>query len=227
MTDAADASPGNRWALLQALPDEERRELLASARRRRFARREVLFHAGDTGDSVHLIVSGLVAVYVTTPLGNTAILGLLGPGEAVGELALLTANTERTATAIALEPAETLAIRRDVFHAARERHRDVDRMLLEVLSDRVRILNQQLVDAYFEPAEKRLARCLVSLPGHTAAPGEARVVRLTQEQIAGLAGTSRATANRVLREFEEAGVVGLARGRVTILDPGRLEHLAR
>lgn len=224
---SASGAFDSRWELLRGLPDDERRELLASGRRRRFARREVLFHAGDTGDTIHLIVSGLVAVYVTTPLGNTAILGLLSPGEAVGELALLTGNTERTATAIALEPTETLSIRRDVFLRARERHRDVDRILIEVLAERVRVLNQQLVDAYFEPAEKRLARCLVALRDDTAGADGGQVVRLTQEQVAGLAGISRATANRVLREFEEAGVLGLARGRITIADPKRLAALAR
>ena len=55
-----------QFALLDGLDERERRELLATARRRRFGRREVVFHEGDPGDSVHLVVSGHLAVRVTT-----------------------------------------------------------------------------------------------------------------------------------------------------------------
>ena len=75
-----------RPSLFDLLPDDERRALLVSARRRRFARRETLFHEGDPGDSLHIIVSGLVVIRVTTPLGDVVTLTVHGPGESFGEL---------------------------------------------------------------------------------------------------------------------------------------------
>jgi CRP/FNR family transcriptional regulator, cyclic AMP receptor protein len=214
------------WPLLEVLDEEERRGVLASARRRRFARREVIFHAGDPGETLHLIVSGWVAVYVATPLGSAATFAMLGSGEAVGELALITAG-ERTATAIALQPTETLSLRRDQFEDLRRRHPGIDRLLVELLAERVRRLDQELVEAYFARAETRVARRLLRLARAMPERDGRRVVRLTQEDLAGLAGTSRATVNAALRDLEREGAIAVARGRVEVLDLELLAGRAR
>ena len=75
-----------------------------------------------------------------------------------------------------------------------------------------------MVEAHHVDAETRVRRRLVDL----AATYEGGVVPLTQEDIAAMAGTSRATVNRVLREEARLGVVALARGRTTVLEPGEL-----
>jgi CRP-like cAMP-binding protein len=203
------------WSLLESLTPEERRGVLAAGRRRRFARREVLFHRGDPGEAVHLIVSGTVAVYITTPTGSTAIFAVFGPGEAVGEMALIEAG-ERTATAIAVEASETLSLRRDQLDELRARHPQIDRMLVTLLAARVRRLNAALVDAFFASAETRVVRRLHSLAARTPEKGGVRTIRLTQEDLAGLAGTTRPTANKVLRELERTGAITLRRGRIEV-----------
>ena len=215
-----------QWALLQGLGEDERRDIIASARRRRFSRREVLFHAGDPGEALHLIISGWVAVDVTTPVGTTATFAVLGPDEAVGELALISPG-ERSATAIALEPTETLSLRRDQFEELRRRHLGTDRLLVELLAERVRRLDRELVEAYFVRAETRVVRRLLELARRMPDRDGRRVVRLTQEDLAGLAGTSRATVNRALRELEQAGVIAQAHGRVDVLDLALLADRGR
>lgn len=100
------------WQLLQVLPAEGRRQVLSAARRRRFRRNEVVFHVGDPGDTLHLIVSGHVAVRVTTPLGDCATVAVLGPGACFGELSLLS-PAPRSATVAALDALETLGLHRD------------------------------------------------------------------------------------------------------------------
>jgi CRP/FNR family cyclic AMP-dependent transcriptional regulator len=226
VTESAQSGAGSRWELLRALADDERRQVLASARRRSFRRREVLFHRGDPGDTVHLIVSGTVAVYVTTPTGSMAIFAVFGPGEAVGEMALVEAG-ERTATAIALELAETLSLRRDQFEELRGRHPQIDRMLVDLLAARVRRQNAHLVDAYFASAERRVIRRLAEISERVPDGGGIRTVRITQEDLAALAGTTRPTANKVLRELERAGTLALRRGRIEVLDLERLVARAR
>ncbi len=208
--------------LLETLGPEERRQVAAASRRRTFGRREVLFHRGDPGEAVHLITSGAVAVYVTTPLGSTAIFAVFGPGEAVGEMALIEAG-ERTATAIALEPTETLSLRRGQFEELRRDHPQIDRVLVHLLAARVRRQNEDLVDAYFASAETRVIRRLHAIASRLPAEGEMRTIRLTQEDVAALAGTTRPTANRVLRDLERAGILVLHRGRIQVI---RLERLA-
>jgi CRP-like cAMP-binding protein len=215
------------WSVLAGLGEEERRQVLATARRRRFRRQEVIFHAGDPGEALHLIATGRVAVYVTTPLGSTATFAVLGPGEAVGELALVSPRAERTATAIALEPTETLSLRREQFEALRKAHPSVDRLLVELLAARVRQLDADLVEAFFTAAETRVLRRVARLADQYGDAGGRAVIYLTQEDLAGLAGTSRATVNRALRSAQDAGILALRRGSIELLDLDALKRRAR
>ncbi len=208
-----------RWELLRDVPDAEVRRVLSIARRRTFARGEVVFHEHDPADSLHLIARGRVAVRITTPLGDTALLALRGPGEAFGELALVSGpEALRSATVEALEPVETHAVYRREFDALRREHPQVGEVLVALLADAVRRTNGLLLDAYYAPAETRVLRRLAEL----AAAAPAGEVRLTQEDLASLAGTSRATVNRVLRDAQRRGTVELARSRVRVADPAAL-----
>ena len=75
-----------RWPLLAGVPDEEVQRLLSVARRRRFARNEVVFHRDDPADSMHLIAKGRFAIRIMTPLGHTATIAVRGAGENFGEI---------------------------------------------------------------------------------------------------------------------------------------------
>jgi len=209
------------------VPEEDRRRLLAATRRRRFARREVLFHEGDIGDTVHLLDRGRVAVRITTPLGEVATLRVRGPGEVIGEVALLHQSSRRTATVVALERTETLMLHRDAFAELRQNHPSVDEFLLALLADEVRRLSNLLVEALYVPAETRVLRRLSALTELYGEGGGAPEIPLTQEDLASLAGTSRSTVNRVLGLIEKDGVVVVSRGRITVVDGIALEKRAR
>ena len=205
------------WQLLADVPDEALHALLTIARRRTFSRGEVVFHRGDPADSLNLIRKGRFSVRIMTPLGDTAMLSVLGPGDAVGELALL-GEPVRSATVSALEAAETYSVHRDEFERLRHEHPIVNDVLVGILTDRLRRVADQLVEAYYVPADRRVLRRMCELAElYRASDGEV-VVPLTQEEIAELAGTSRATVNRVLREAERRGSIELRRGRTAVLD---------
>ena len=217
------------WTFLEGVPEEDRRRLLAATQRRRFARREVLFHEGDPADTVHLLDRGRVAVRITTLLGDVATVRVRGPGEVIGELALLDATSRRTATVVALERAETLTLHRDQFVELRRRHPSVDAFLVNVLAEEVRRLSGLLVEALHVPVDVRVLRRLVALTEAYRDPGGngPTEVPLTQEDLASLAGTSRATVNRVVGDAEKAGLVELRRGRVIVLQPEELDRRSR
>jgi CRP/FNR family cyclic AMP-dependent transcriptional regulator len=205
------------WALFSEVPEDAVRAVLTIARRRTFSRGEVVFHRGDPANALHLIASGRFAVRITTPLGDTATLAVRGRGDAFGELALVAEGVERSATVQALEAAETRSVLRDDFERLRREHPSVDAILVAILADRVRSLSEQLTEAYYLSADDRVVRRLADL-----AELYEGSVPLPQEALAELAGTSRATVNRVLRELERRGLVELGRARIDVAAPGRL-----
>jgi CRP/FNR family transcriptional regulator, cyclic AMP receptor protein len=216
-----------KWELLDGLGDTEVQALLSIARRRKFARGEVVFHEHDPADTLHLVDKGRFAVRVATPLGDTAILSILGPGDMFGELSLLgDADARRSATIAALEAGETRSVHRLDFERLRSTHPEAAAVLISILSGQVRRLSRHLLEALYVPADKRVLRRLLEL-GALYADGDETVVPLTQEDLAGLAGTSRATVNRVLREEEVRGTVKLGRGRTTVLDAEALARRGR
>jgi CRP-like cAMP-binding protein len=146
--------------LLAGLSDEHRQALLRVARRRRFGRREVIFHEGDPGDALHLVVSGHVGIRMTTPMGDVAMVRVVGAGEFFGELALLSPGP-RSASAIALEAAETMTLHRDHFDELRRSSPAAQGALTAALAVEVRRLAAALLDAMYLPVEKRVWRRLL------------------------------------------------------------------
>src|ERR1700730_4646712 len=136
------------WPLLAVLAEEDRRELLSRSRRRRFAKGEVIFHEGDPGETLHLVVDGRVAVRLTTPLGDTTTLLIIGAGGWFGELALL-CPAPRNATIVALEPVETLVLHRDQVSEVRERVPAFEHVVAKALVAEVRRLSIALLEALF------------------------------------------------------------------------------
>jgi CRP/FNR family transcriptional regulator, cyclic AMP receptor protein len=213
--------------LFRNLPEPELRRLVAIARRRRFGRNEVVFHRGDPADTLHLIVRGRFAARVETPVGDAVTLSVHGPGEAFGELALVDSTQHRSTTVAALEPGETYAVQRDDFTRLRKEYPTVNEVLVRLLAARTRRMSELYVEALFVAAEIRVLRRLHDLANlyGNGAPGTA--VPLSQQEIAGLAGTSRATVNRVLRAEEKRGTLELQRGQTTIFDPAALARRSR
>lgn len=216
------------WALLAVLPLQERRAFLSRAARRRFRRGEVVFHEGDPGDALHLVERGHLVVQRSTPMGDVVTLLALGPGDVFGELALV-APAPRNATVLAVDPAETLAMHRDVFEDLRSSHPGVDRVLVAALASQLRGVSALLLEALYLPSDKRVYRRLLDLARlfDTHSGDEVVCVPFTQEQIAQMAGTTRPTANRVLRSAEEAGIIRISRGRIEVLDPSAVARRAR
>jgi CRP-like cAMP-binding protein len=212
--------------LFRGLPQPELRRLVAIARRRRFARHEVVFHRGDPADTLHLILRGRFAARLDTELGDAVTVSVHGPGDAFGELALLDLEQARSTTVAALEPGETYAVHRDDFTRLRQQYPSVNDVLARLLAARVRRMSDLLAEAFSVPADRRVLRRLVELVGLYGDGARGTVVPLSQSELAGLAGTSRATVNRVLRAEEKKGTVELQRGSTRVLDPAALARRA-
>jgi CRP-like cAMP-binding protein len=212
--------------MLDAIGDAERRELLRVAVRRRFASNEVVFHEGDAGDSLYIVMTGVFVARSSSTMGELIAVNLLGPGDVFGELAILTDDPHRSATIIALQGGTTLTVVRSHLDALRATYPSLNRFLVAVLAERNRRLTADLVELLFVSAERRVFRHLAKLADLLRRPDDDGWIQVRQADLAMLAGTTRSTANRTLQRAQERDVIRVRRGRIQILDMPALRQLA-
>lgn len=210
--------------LLAALPQCEREVVRAACTRGTYRKGDYVFHAGEAGETLHMITRGRVAVLAGGP--DPVTLKLLGPGESFGEQALI-GDGKRTATVRALEATGTLRLGRHDFEALRERHPAVERLLVAVLSEQVRRLTRQVEDLVNVPAEVRIFQQLVLLAEMYERPGQRPVIPLTQGQLASLSAVSSRLISRALGDARKAGMIDTGFRRIEVLDVEALHRAAR
>jgi CRP-like cAMP-binding protein len=156
-------------------------------------------------------------------------LNVIGPADWFGELSLLGDGAPtRTATVVALETATTRALTATACADLRQRHPAIGELLLALLSRRVEELSSRLVEVMYESLDRRVYRSLqrlVRIYGDDD-PTRPVTVRITQEQLAGLVGSTRSSVNEVLQKLARLGVVELSRGRILVHQPGELVRRA-
>jgi CRP-like cAMP-binding protein len=217
--------------VLRSLPDEDAKKLLRASKVNTYARRETLVSEGEKSATFHIVLDGRVAIRVTRPSGDTAIVNILGPDSHFGEVSLLSEEgSRRTASVVALEPVRTMSIPASVFHDLRERNPRLEALVSRLLAQRVDELSAQLLEAMYDPLERRVVRRLVSLTvtfgAATGPPSTPVSIPLTQDELAELVGGTRPSVNQVLRRLVDEGMVELSRGRIVVTDAAALRRLA-
>jgi CRP-like cAMP-binding protein len=119
------------------LSEEALAEVAQQAVTRRLAKDDVLMRKGEEGDSLFLIHSGWMKIVTEDSKGGELIINKCGPGETIGEMALLDERT-RSATVVALEDAEVLELKKDVFDKIVNQRPDVSLAIIRSYSDRLR-----------------------------------------------------------------------------------------
>lgn len=212
--------------LFGSVSPDDREMVTAKMVRRTFGRDEILFLQGDPGDSVHIIERGCVAVRIATPAGDEVTLAVLGVGDFFGEQALITDEARRTASVVALDAVETRMLHRRDFDELCRTRPGVQGFLVRLLASQVRRLSDQMLEVMYTPVDDRVVRSLARLAELFGTGTDGHVeIPVRQEDLASLAGTTRPTANRVLRQLEHDGVIRLGRGRITIVDPTALRTM--
>jgi CRP-like cAMP-binding protein len=205
--------------LLARLPEADLKALASRGRVRSYRAGAVLFREGDPGDALYVVVEGNVRVAVLSAAGEEATVALLGPGEFVGDLALLDGRP-RSASAIAHRATKTLIVTREHFRRWLAERPKASFALLEALSVRVRRTDEALADLSFLGLPQRLAKRLLNL-----SVGPERVP-ITQAELASMLGVSRESVNKQLNQFAREGWIALGRGSVSVLNRGALADVA-
>lgn len=194
----------------------------AGSRSRTFRRGQVLFSAGDPGDTLIVVISGRVRVVVRSADGGELTLTIVGPGGVIGELGVVDGGP-RSADAETLEECRLLFVSRHVIQDLCGRVPSVAQALASSVAALLRRLTEDTSDLVFLDLPRRVAKVLLSQPrGDDGVVGQ----MMTQEQLAHRVGGTRQSVNGALRGFERRGWIEVHDRAVTVKQAAALSRFA-
>ena len=204
-------------------------DLLARRRGRgspSFPAHQVIFREGDASDTCYVVRTGHARAVREHPDGRTIALAHFGPGDIFGELAMFD-DELRSATVETLDDVAGVASSGSDMRRLLREHPDIAVKLVIALGRRLREANERLARQSFQTVQSRVAAVLDELVARRRARAPASgdvLVKITQADIAQLAGSSRESASRFLAVLERAGVITQGRGQITVHDPDALAN---
>lgn len=220
------ASPYDR--LFEGFAPGEGDRVLAAGSVRVLRRTEVLFREGEPANALYLVESGRVKLVQDSAEGQQVILRYLAPGDAFAAVALFERSTYPV-TAQATERTRVRAWSREVLPGLVREHPRFEANLLRIVSAHTREALSRVRELSTEPVAQRLARTLIRLGeqvGRTQPDGSLLIERITQQEVAEVAGASLFTVSRTLADWQGLGIVETGRGRYRIRDAARLAVFA-
>jgi len=200
--------------LFAGFPEELLRTLSAVVTRRSAPRGSIIMAAGDPTDSLYLVISGRLKVMMGDSEGKEVILSLLGPGEFFGEMGLID-DSPRSASVVAIEPCELLAISKRDFKKCLEENFEVAMGVMRGLVRRLREADRKIGSLALLDVYGRVARLLLDMAENV--DGQKMVTkRLPKQDIAKMIGASREMVSRVMKDLQMGGYIEM-RGSTIVL----------
>lgn len=217
-----------RAALFAELSDDALQWLAERAIERSYRKGQLLFYQGDPGDSLFVMVEGMVKVSVLSEQGDEMVLVTLQPPDVFGEVAIVDAGP-RSASAEAIEASKVLVVSRAPLLELMRSHPDVNEAVLRSLGNSLRRLTEQAADLVFLDLHGRVAKLVVGLVDKQTSSSDDTVVldlHITQSDIGRMVGGSRQSVNQILKSFEKRGFVEVQGSRLTVKDLDGLRRRA-
>ncbi len=185
---------------------------------------EIIFHEGTTPMGVYVVCTGKVKVYKSSRSGQQLITRIEQPGDLLGHITLLDRTGPYMASAEAMEPSVVSLIDEESFTHFLTKYPNASLALLRALAHDVRMADNKTRDVAFKSARARLADVLLRLkkPGKT----HSVVAGFKRRDLSELAGLSIETTVRLLKDFEERGLLAKKGKDVVLLDEGQLRNMA-
>ena len=213
--------------LLSRLPTHLTTDLFAGANPVKLAADQVLFVAGDPGDSCYRVERGLLKVTMVSRSGIERILTFIGRGGIVGELAIID-GLPRSASVVAVRDTALSRLTRAEFDAFAERHLELYKSLITLFTQRLRETNVAVAAGSFLSLRGRVALALLELADHFGRDvGSDRIVvehKIGQSDLAAMAGIARENVNRVLKDWERRKIVSRRSGYYCLEKKSKLER---
>ncbi len=231
--DRAAINPDGRvWCMSEVdifcdLDDTEMDAMATAAPMRAYGSGELVYTPHQPLETLFILKQGRIRIFRVSPDGRALTTAIVEPGTIFGEMVIV-GQQMHDSFAEALDDVVVCVMTKS----------DVQKLLLgdsriaarisETLGRRLGELEQRLSDAVFKSVPERIAATLVTLAGTASSRPLARgvQVKLTHEQLAALAGTSRETTTKILNEYADQGLVSLGRGKIGILDADGMRRLS-
>jgi CRP-like cAMP-binding protein len=205
-------------------------DILRLGRQQDLPRGAVLFDQGAAATGFQLLLRGFLKVVQTGPDGRQIVIRVVGAREPAGVLALLGPDQVYPATVLAMVPSVVLNWTGAALQEVREHHPALALNAMRALGARTQEAHARLREAAGDPVERRLAATVLRLAAQIGSPVEGGAIAigapLTRQDLAELAGTTLATASRVLSAWKQAGILGGGRMRLVLRDRRMLARLA-
>ena len=183
-------------------------------------RGEMILLEGEPAENLYFVASGVVKVFKTSVEGKEQILSIVRPGESFNDVSIFDGEPNPV-SAQAMGPVLLYGIKKNEMEAIVQNHPQIAMNVIKVLVKRVRHLLSLVEDLSFKHVIGRVAKILVEHVGGEISRGR----RLTQQEMAAMAGTAREVVGRSLKELEEAGAIKLDRHRIIITDKEALQKI--
>jgi len=213
--------------LLASLPDVDRAQLLKIGQTQRFKKSEFVFHAGDATHHVYLLLRGRVKIYQPSSVGKEVILWFCFGGELFG-LAEAARGGQRVVSAQACDDTEILSIRQEQFTEFLAQHAQTALMIVQVLSCRLRVLGDVVINLISDDVRTRILKMLLQLGARCGTPHEQGLrlnLSLTHQEIADMIGTTRQTVTTTLGQLEREGMIKTEHHVISIVNEKLISRL--
>ena len=222
-----DVASIRRVPLFRDFADDEAAAVAATVTDRHYGKHQFIVREGDPGDTFFILVKGSISVCRIAPDGRETILSILKEGDFFGEMSMFDSSL-RSASIKTLTETEVGAIRQADFLVLLDRNPRIGRSLVIALSERLRAANALIAATTSQDIRARLASLLLNLTeqfGEPAEQGTRITLRLTNQEMANMIGTTRETVNRTLNRFWDDRLVDMRTAHVVIVEPDRLRAL--
>lgn len=183
-------------------------------------RGELILLEGESAGVFFFVASGAVKVFKTSAEGKEQILNIVRPGESFNEVPIFDDGTNPS-SAQAMGPVVLYGVRKDSLQSILRDYPQIALNIIKVLAEQVRQLVSLVEDLSFRHVIGRVAKILLEYTGDETALRP----RLTQQEMAAMAGTAREVVGRSLKALEEEGVLRFDRHRIVITDKKALQKM--
>lgn len=212
---AVPESSADRYRLRDMVPPHVAQALHAAAHARTYPDGATIYSQGETGQEMYHILSGHVRLSFLHADGRELVYIAFEPGDSFGYSTLID-GSPLPHTAEAQGEVRVEVVNAAAFAAIRMHHRELDQAMLELLCLHMRSLSAFVAEATLSDLSHRLARRLLEVARPDADNNPA--VHLSQSEFALLFGVSRQTVNKLLKQFEDDGLVALSYGNIVLRD---------